>query len=429
MTSIRKTSVSIGLVALTVLLLAGLFWRLSPQISRDTYDTAAAASTDPSASVVRGTFLRTIRLNGLVEAVHFSTVMAPSLAGQSGSQLVITQLAKKGARVKKGDLLVEFDREMQLRNATDRRAEWMDLDEQIRKRRADQDAQRAKDDTELKAAENAVALAKLEMLKNEMLPRIDAEKNQLTLEGAEAKLRQLQRTFDLKRQAALTDIRILDVQRERAHQAMTRAESNAQRMAIQSPIDGLVVLRTSWRSGTMADVEEGQEMWPGSGVLDVVGPGVMRVRAKVNQADLPWLRVGQTATVRLDAYPDREFAARLEQLSPIGTSSGLSNAVRTFVALFTVPQSDELLAPDLSAAVDVELERVDNAMLAPRAAITYSDGKPHLRVRNGSRVDLHPVTLGAMNDLQVVVASGVEPGTIVDLVADRSIGARSGGSF
>ena len=154
---------------------------------------AVAAQAPEPAPAVAAT-RDAIRLNGLVEAVDFYSVVVPRVTGSTGTgpaQLTIVRLAPKGTLVKKGDLLVEFDRQQQLRNALDKRAEWMDLEEQIKKKRADQNSLRAQDETELKTAENAVALAKLEVLKNPLLPRIEAEKNTLSLEAAEAKFVQL----------------------------------------------------------------------------------------------------------------------------------------------------------------------------------------------------------------------------------------------
>ena len=57
--------------------------------------------------------------------------------------------------MKKGDLLVEFDRQGQIKASLDRRAEFLDFEQQIAKKQADHQAARAKDESELKQAENA----------------------------------------------------------------------------------------------------------------------------------------------------------------------------------------------------------------------------------------------------------------------------------
>jgi len=83
----------------------------------------------------------------------------------------------------------------------------------------------------------------------------------------------------------------------------------------------------------------------------------MRVRAKINQADIERMRVGQSATITLDSYPSREFHAKLDQLSPIAATSALSAKVRTFLAIFSVAEPDPHLLPDLAAAIDVDLSQ------------------------------------------------------------------------
>lgn len=291
-----------------------------------------------------------LRLHGLVEAVEFFNLVAPR--GATG-QLTIVRIAPKGTHVKKGDLIVEFDRQQPLREAIDKQAEWKQLEEDIRKKQAEIKLQDAVDDTALKTAENDVALARLETSKNDVLGRIDAEKNTLNLQAAEAKLPSLRASIALKRKAAAAELEILMVKRDRAARVRDRAQRMADALRVGSPIDGLVVPRTIWKSGSMGEPEEGDDVWPGLAILDVVSPGAMRVKVKVNQADVHRLAIGMRARVTLDAYPGRSHPARLTQISPIATTGQYSAKVRTFAAIFAIEAQDPEIAPDLSAAVDL----------------------------------------------------------------------------
>src|SRR5688572_27099575 len=85
-------------------------------------------------SVKRRDFVRSIRLTGTVEAVQATTISTPRLAGQNIPSIVITRLIRAGSMVTAGDLIVEFDRQDQLKNALDRRVELNDLEQQIRKK-------------------------------------------------------------------------------------------------------------------------------------------------------------------------------------------------------------------------------------------------------------------------------------------------------
>ena len=212
---------------------------------RQKQDIGGGASE--TAMVEQADFVRSVRVHGVVEAVESHTIAAPRLSGQGLNTLIITKLVKSGSTVHRGDVLVEFDRENQLRNVLDKDAEYRGLIAQISKKEAEQASLRAADETELKKAEDAVKTSELEVKKNEIVSHIDAEKNQLDLEQARATFQQLRETFDLKRQAARAELRILEIQRDRALTAMRWAQSNTEKMLIRSTLDGVAVINSTWK--------------------------------------------------------------------------------------------------------------------------------------------------------------------------------------
>src|SRR5882724_4636219 len=196
-----------------------------------------------------------LRLKGTTEAIRSRAILAPMLSGQQVGSLTITRLSSAGSRVKRGDLLVEFDRQAQVRDFLDKQAEYNKLVGQVSEQRAKEEVARAKDETELHQAESDLKSAALEIKKVELMSRIDVEKAQQSLEQAKATLAQLKETFDLKRNAARAAIRILEIQRDRTRGIMQNAQTNAELMQIRSPLDGVVVLNTIWKNGRMGEVQ------------------------------------------------------------------------------------------------------------------------------------------------------------------------------
>jgi HlyD family secretion protein len=392
------------------LLTAGALWR------RATEDVAAQTSVGSQGDtkpLARRDFVRKIRLTGLTEATRFHVVTTPLLEGSAQGNLVIIKLVPAGAQVKAGDVLVEFDRQTQEKTALDKRAEYDELVQQIAQKQAEQGAARVKDDSEIAQADNAVKSLELEVLKNEMLSRIKAEMNDQDLAEARAKLKALREGYALKRAAAAAELRILEIRRDRAKAAMEHATENAKAMTVISPLDGLVVPKITWRGNGPADIQEGDEMWPGAPVLQVVNQASMLVRARVNQADLPSIRPGQPVTVRLDAYPDLQMPGRIAQIAPIGVPGSFSTRVRAFSAVVAIEGSNPRLLPDLTAAIDVEVERVKNALVVPRTAVQMDTSGARVRVRDGGGVSTRQVALGPSDEVDVVVTSGLEPGQVV----------------
>jgi multidrug efflux pump subunit AcrA (membrane-fusion protein) len=393
------------------LLLLGLLSAVATVVPWPWRIAAGDATGASTATLQRRDFVRTLRIHGVVEAITSHAVAAPRLSGQGGGNMVITRLIAAGTHVKPGDLLAEFDRQAQTKAYLDREAEYRDRVEQIRKRKAEQEAAVAADARERKEAEHAVEKATLDVKRNEILSRIDAEKNEQTLLEARARLDQVRRTIDLRQRSVAAEVRILEIQRDRAQAAMRHAQANAERMVIRSPLAGLVVLNTVFKPNGPSEVQEGDEVRPGVPFLQVVDPEAMQVRARVNQVDALLLKPGQKAMVRLDAYPDLSFPSGVRQVAAIGLGGSFSDKVRTFPVLFAIEGSDARTMPDLSAAVDVELERVPGVLVAPRDAVGEEEGGHFVRVRRGGGFDRAPVKLGPQSEHEVVIEQGAEEGS------------------
>jgi HlyD family secretion protein len=309
---------------------------------------------------------QSLRLKGMTEAVEKRAIQAPLLAGERSGTLTILRLTPAGTLVKRGDVLVEFDRQAQLRDFIDKQATSNDLANKVSAAEENEAAARAKDETEMKVAEDSLGKAELEIQKVEILSRIDSEKAQENLEEAKATFAQLQETFELKRKAAQASIRILQIQLERNRETMAHAEANAALLEVHSPFDGIVVLNTIWKQGSMGEVQEGDQVRPGVAFMQVVDPSRMEVQVPVNQEDLPGLKIGESASVHLDAYPGLSFPGQLETIGPMGRNGDFSTKVRTFSAVFSIAGHDPRLMPDLSAAVDVNRDLNGDAIGGPQ---------------------------------------------------------------
>jgi multidrug efflux pump subunit AcrA (membrane-fusion protein) len=400
--------ITVAIAALVVIALVVVLGRMNAA----RHDAASSQSARTTV-VGQRDFAHSVRVHGIVEAVESHTIAAPRLSGQGLNTLIITHMVKNGAAVHQGDVLVEFDRQAQLKNVLDKEAEYKGLVAQIDKLKADQAAAKAADETGLKQAEDALKTAELEVKKNEIVSRIDAEKNQENLEQAKATFQQLTQTFDLKRQAARAALRILEIQRDRALTAMKWSQSNTEKMVVRASLDGVAVINSMWKGGSMSDVQEGDEVRAGFPFMQIVNPARMHVRARVNQADIEQLREGQSVHIGLDAYPELAFTGKVESIAAVAQTSAFSGKARTLIVLFSIAGTDAKLMPDLSAAVDIELDRQPGALVAPRDAVVTESGKHFVMVKNGSSYDRREVKLGPANDVEQVIISGVEKGAVL----------------
>src|SRR2546422_2990511 len=373
----------------------------------------AANRGESTVKVERKNFGQVIRLNGTTQASRSFVVLAPKLEGAQVGSMVITKLVPAGTHVKKDAFLVEFDPQAQTKDYLDKKSTYENLVGQVAQKQAEEDIARAKDDTAMKQAEDELKRAELELQRNEIVSRIDAEKNQEALDEAQVTLKQLKQTYELKRAASASTIRIQEIQRDRALEAMRYAQGNAAKMVVHSPMQGVVVYNTIWLGGRMGTVQQGDQVRAGLPFMAVVDPSQMEVRVELNQVDLLRVRTGLHAKMHLDAYPGIELAATLEDLSPRVHTGQFSETVPVFTPRFSIHGSEPSVLPDLSAALDLDLGSEEKALVVPCQSVALESGNSFVWVQGSSSFEKRAVKTGSRNDTDVVVLSGLKEGELI----------------
>jgi len=137
----------------------------------------------------------------------------------------------------------------------------------------------------------------------------------------------------------------------------------------------------------------------------------LEVLAKVPESDLGRLRPAMAASVRVDAFPDRRFAARIRQIAPRAVKT---NNVTSFqVKLALVDPAPELRI-GMTADVDFQTGRLGARTLVPTVAIVTEEGRPGvLLVGKDSQPTFKAVELGVSSGRDSQILSGLDPGTRV----------------
>jgi HlyD family secretion protein len=294
--------------------------------------------------------MREVRISGTVQAVRSSKVLIPAIYGSTGGALTLTHLIPNGSSVKEGDLIAAFDPTQQMDSARDAQAKFDDLTHQVDQKRAQNNADAAKRDSDFKQAEADLAKARIELKKGPLLSEIDRLKNEEKAGIAGAHVESLKKSNALHDNADGAALRILELQRDRQKVMLERTQNNINLMTIKAQIAGMVAHQNVFRANTLGHPQEGDQLYRGQALLSIFDPTEMSVVCSVGEPDGIALAPGTRATVRLDAYPDLVIPAHLEFASPVA-SSALGSPIKNFSAVFRLDKSDPHLLPDLSAAV------------------------------------------------------------------------------
>jgi multidrug resistance efflux pump len=293
-----------------------------------------------------------IRATGTIRAIHSVTVMVPRIEGQGGN-LTLATIAENGSMVKIGDSLATFDRANELKLLRDAQTKLDDLLHQIEEKKAEHVSNAEKRVSDLAQAQADLKKAEIESRKGPVLSALEQEKNKVKVDDAREHVASLQRSNHFHDLAEQSELRVLELQRDRSQVAVDRQTTNAEKLLVKAPLNGMVALQNIYRNNSMGHAQEGDQLWPGSPLLRLFDPSAMEVEVSVGEPDGAALVPGSKAIVHLDAFPEIRFTAHFTSASPMATSP-LGMSVKTFAARFRLDQSDPHLLPDLSAAVDIE---------------------------------------------------------------------------
>jgi len=325
---------------------------------------------------------------------------------------------KPGSLAKKGDIVAEFDRQYMLNRLDDYLVSVSQTEASLIKLKAEMDVARNTHDQAIAAAKADFEKAKLDLKTTPVLGAIDAERVKLALEEADAQYKQVLaevKYFDIGQKA---QYRSAELDLRQAKIEYKRAEANADRMVMKAAIGGLTVMQNTIRGSEMAQIQEGDQLFPGQPFMQIVDTRSMVINATVSQVDVERMRIGLKARVRFDAYPDLELPAHVYAISAITKPGGArANFVKEVPVRLKLDSIDPRVIPDLSVSVDVILESEEQATVTPLASIFSSEnGKPpFVMVKTATGWEKRDVELGVSNHIAVVVKSGLKPGEVVAL--------------
>jgi HlyD family secretion protein len=329
--------------------------------------------------------------------------------------LVLLELPNAGGRVKKGDVVAEFDRQNMLNRIDDYKDSVVQAEASIKNKKANLAVAYEAHQQQIRVAKADRDKAKIDLQTLEVVSEIDSVRLKLAAEETEAHYDELLKEVPLLEASQKADLRNSEITRDTSKIELQKAIANAEKMILKAPMDGIVVMQSIRRGMEFGQAQKGDQIFSGQMFMQIVDPASMVVNANVNQVDAELLRIGQKATVRIDAYPGMELPAHVYSIGAVPVAGRRPNFMRQIPIRLKLDKVDPLVVPDLSASADVTLESEQQATLAPLASI-FRDGpagKPFVYLRSEDGWIKRPVELGLQSNVDVAVRSGLVKGDVV----------------
>jgi RND family efflux transporter MFP subunit len=400
--TVRTRRMTIG-GAVAVVLLAGGFAVTS---------RVGAAPDVPTAAVARGDFVDYVQVRGEIRPARSTILSAPMRSGD----LQIVKLARNGSAVKRGDVVVQFDTTALRQRMQEKQSELKEAQAEIEQAQAQERITLEQDETDVMRAGYEVDRARLDLGKRDIVSRMEYEQAKLAVSDAEQKLREAEAKAASDRTAAQADIVAKQRKRQKAQFDVDEAQQGLDKLQLLAPMDGVVNIMPNYRSGSMfgADVEfrEGDRAWSGAQIVEIPDMSSMHLEARLDESDRGRLKIGQAATIHIEAVPGRDFTASVDAISVLAKvdfSAGWP-PLKNFDLELTIKDPDSRIRPGMTATARIAADRIPSMLLVPTEAVFQHDGHSVVYALEGSMFDERRIDVVRRGRDQVAVSAGVAAG-------------------
>ena len=143
----------------------------------------------------------------------------------------------------------------------------------------------------------------------------------------------------------------------------------------------------------------------GTPIFRIVNMDQVKVVVSVIEKDLPRIKVGQTAEVKVDAYPDRNFSGKVSLVSPV-----IDRPTRSASVEITLSNPGHLLKPGMYAQVSIITEKTREAILIPNYSILEKEGQKMVFVVRGQKAFSKSIETGDFGSDSIEVKQGLADG-------------------
>jgi HlyD family secretion protein len=224
-------------------------------------------------------------------------------------------------------------------------------------------------------------------------------------------------------------VRSINFQIQQAQASLKSTLDNLNKTVFSSLIDGVI---TSLR------VEEGEMAItgtmnnPGTVLMTIADLSIMEVEVQVDETDVVGVQLGQTADIRVDAFPNQVIKGKVTEIGSSAlqkttlTASSNTQESKDFKVVVTLENPSKLLKPGLSASADIIAAEKKGVLAVPISALVLRDRQAEggavtvskktggeeegVYAVNGDRVKFVPVKKGIMGEMMIEITDGLTEG-------------------
>jgi multidrug efflux pump subunit AcrA (membrane-fusion protein) len=356
-------------------------------------------------------FVREVTATGTLRAVRATPILAPP---QSGRQQKIAFLARDGAVLAEGDLVVEFDPYEAQREAADGQADLAAAGAKIAKAKAEGGKTASTLALDRDVAKDALGRAQeFELTDEDLFSRNEIIESRLDKDLFTKKVDVAGRKLTTSGTLSAADRALGEIEAGKARFKVTNAEKSLRSLRVLAPHDGLLILERNWRGETPF---VGDSAWPGQKLAEIPDLSQLEARVFVLETDAAGLKQGLGGRIAIEGRPGAEFSGSVSRVDALAKPRDQLSPVKYFETTLSLEKTDPgFMKPGQRVRAVLRLEEAEEVIAVPRGALFERDGKRVVYRWEGDGFAPVEVVVSRNSISKVVVDSGLRPGDRIAL--------------
>lgn len=254
-----------------------------------------------------------------------------------------------------------------------------------------------------------------ESYRDYVLPSL-MEKARAQVARAQMNLEQIRKGGGFKIGKTMAALRKAQQNLESTTYALKAARTELERTVIRAPIPGIAVLPEGFRGGKKRKPRIGDVVWQGQPLVYLPDISEMMVKTRIREIDLHKVCPGKPTVVLVDAYPDLRLSGQVKSVGVLAeshTEAGVGD--KYFEVLVSVKNGDDRLRPGMTARVEIECAKVEDAVCVPVHAVFHEKGRTYCYVDAHASYEKRKVSIGYQSEDWAQVLTGISEGDFVAL--------------
>ena len=362
--------------------------------------------------VNKGPFKIFVNATGELKAKKSVKVRGPQGMRSVGIyQTTMPQLVPEGTLVKKGDFVASLDKTELASKMQEVQTEMEKIQTQLEQAKIDTTIELKGIRDEIANLEFSMQEERLEIEKNRFEPKMIIDQSKLKLEKSERDFKQLEDKLSLKKIQSDAKIGEFDANLRQQANKLKQLSDVAAQFTVTAPEDGMVIYQKNWNG----------KKGPGS-TVSAWDPIVAELPdlsdfvsiIYVNEVDISKVKKGQEVSIKVDAFPEKEFKGYVNKVANIGQELRNQDA-KVFEVTVQMNEVDSVLRPAMTTSNDVLVYAYDDVLSIPLEGYHKRDSVQFVVVKEGSSFSKQEVIAHVSNDDEIMIVAGLEEDDIVCL--------------